>query len=118
MTADVPLRVEAGSTFTVTVKEVGVAVPPAESAPPARWASLLATWTEPSRISLGSPESPVSWPQRIDLTVTGEPGDVVLFGLLAAGPQTGTPSIDGLFCSTARSEQHGLFASIPIVEPD
>ena len=116
MTADVPLEVEAGSTFTVTVKEIGVEAGPSEDPPPARYASLLSIGTDRSTIDLGSLVSPAVWPQQIELTVTGQPGEFVLFGVTSAGQLYGTPPNAYALNCVGPSDQ-GLFATIPIVEP-
>lgn len=117
MTANVPLEVEAGSTFTVTVKEIGVEAGPSEDPPPARYASLLSIGTDPSTIDLGSLQSPAVWPQEIELTVTGQPGEHVLLGVTSAGQLYGTPP-GGYALNCAGPSQQGLFATIPIVGPD
>jgi hypothetical protein len=119
MTADVPLKVEAGSTFTISVEEVGAGLGLSEDPPPATYAWLISTRTEPGRIDVGSVSSPAQWPQEIELTVTGQPGETVLFGVVQARQVYGTaPDDDLVWCTTASSEQHGLFAEIPIVEPE
>lgn len=119
MTADVPTRLEAGETFTITVKEVGVALGDSEEPPPADKATLLTLGAEPVVVELGSVAEPVQWPQEITLTVTGQPGEHVLFGVTEAERLDGTPPDDQvLSCGTGTSEKHGLFATIPIDEPE
>ena len=73
---------------------------------------------EPAIIELGSVADPVQWPLEITLTVTGQPGEHVLFGVVGAGRQDGTPPDEyELSCGTGMSDTHGLFATIPIDEP-
>lgn len=118
MTADLPVEVEAGSTFTATINAVGVAPGSSEDPPPADFASLLVFSTEPSRIDIGSVESPAVWPHEVELTVTGQPGEHVLFGVTDAGAVLGTPPDDFvLSCNTAGDDKRGLLATIKIVEP-
>ena len=118
MTADVPTELVAGETFTITVTEVGVALGDSEDPPPADVATLVTLGAEPAIIELGSFADPVQWPQEITLTVTGQPGEHVLFGVVGAGRQDGTPPDEyELSCGTGSSDTHGLFATIPIDEP-
>lgn len=118
MTADVPTKLEAGETFTITVQEIGVALGESEDPPPADTARFLNIGAQPVEVVLGSVADPVQWPQEITLTVTGQPGEHVLFGVMGAGRQDGTPpDAYELSCDTGSSETHGLFATIPIEEP-
>jgi hypothetical protein len=119
MTADVPTKVEAGSTFTITVKDLGVALGPSDDPPPADYGWFLSIGAEPGRIDLGSAASPATWPEELELTVTGQPGEYVLFGIIQAQAQIGEPPDEvTLYCGTSADDSHGLFAEIEIVAPD
>ena len=117
MTVDVPPEVEAGDTFTVVVRHVGVAAGPVESPPPAELATISVSGaaTPSGGIGLSSNFEPVAWPAEVELTATGAPGDTIAIGV-ASGTDVHVDgaNIWGLTCSPSGS---GHVATIRLVEP-
>ena len=117
MTVDVPPRVEAGDTFTVVVRQVGVAAGPVESPPPADLATISVSGaaTPSGGIALSSGFQPVVWPAEVELTATGAPGDTIAIGVVSGTDvHVDGSTIWSLRCSPASS---GHVATITVVEP-
>lgn len=114
-TVDVPPKVHPGDTFTIKVKGIGVAGGFSENPPPAAGGSITVTGggTPSGPTGWGSWLSPTTWPQQVDVQVTGQVGETIVVGVGGAEVFVGTfPNGFVLSCSVAGDNQ---LATIQIV---
>ena len=114
--ADVPLEVNPGQTFTITVNEIGVQGSHTDDPPPARFATItLAGAVSPSgNITLGSMAQPAVWPRQIQVTATGAVGQNIVLSVYGADQHVTSPITHHLSCHALGDT---TLATIKIVAP-
>jgi hypothetical protein len=115
--ADVPLEVNPGQTFTLTVTSLGVEATHTEDPPNARYGTItLSGGSSPTgTVALGSMAQPAAWPVQIPVTATGSIGQKIVVSVTSADQFYSTPT--GGYRLNCHALGDTTLASIPIVAP-